>query len=140
MVVIADKCALYFLEFEDGDDCTYKIDILEQNTNYVISNGYTKPITSIELELNSYFSGTLKEFKTPLCMIGSPFQKLVWRELQKIPHGETRSYSEIASAIGNNAATRAVGRANGANNFFIIVPCHRVINANGQLGGLCWRG
>lgn len=86
-------------------------------------------------ELEEYFSGDLREFKTPLCMMGSPFQIQVWNALQKIPFGKTWSYKEVAAQIQNPKACRAVGLANGANPFAIIVPCHRVIQADGSLGG-----
>ncbi len=89
----------------------------------------------LRLELEKYFRGDLKEFKTPLCMTGSFFQLQVWNALQRIPFGKTRSYQEIAREIKNPQSCRAVGLANGANPFAIIVPCHRVIRADGSLGG-----
>ena len=82
-----------------------------------------------------YFAGQLKAFTTPLAPTGTPFQKRVWEELQKIPHGETRSYAAIAAAIGRPTAFRAVAQANGANRIAIVIPCHRVINTSGALGG-----
>jgi len=90
---------------------------------------------SLHYELNQYFEDKLQSFQTPLTFLGTPFQKQVWEELLKIPAGETRSYSEIAIAIGRPSAFRAVAQANGANQLALIVPCHRVINADGQLGG-----
>jgi len=86
-------------------------------------------------QLKAYFAGRLREFHLPLDMAGTEFQIRVWRELEKIPYGETRSYSAIAQAIGRPAAVRAVGAANGANPLPIVVPCHRVIGANGKLVG-----
>lgn len=87
-------------------------------------------------ELKQYFEGDFFcAFTTPLCMTGSPFQIRVWDTLREIPFGKTRSYKEVASAIQNPNACRAVGHANGANPFAIIVPCHRVIQADGSLGG-----
>lgn len=77
----------------------------------------------------------LHSFTTLLRLLGTPFQKRVWQELLNIPYGETRSYSEIAVSVGRPAAYRAVAQANGANQLAIVVPCHRVINANGDLGG-----
>lgn len=135
MVAIADEDALYLLEFVDRRGLEKEVERLRQRTKLAIIPGYTPPIHSIEEELKRYFEGTLKEFKTPLFFLGSPFQKRVWEELQKIPPGETRSYLEIAIAIGNRLAFRAVARANGANQLAIIIPCHRVINTNGELGG-----
>lgn len=108
---------------------------MRKKTQSAIIPGRTKPINSIEKELKIYFEGNLLEFKTPLQLLGSPFQKRVWEALKKIPPGETRSYSDLAIAIGRPSAFRAVAQANGANQLAIIIPCHRVINSNGELGG-----
>jgi AraC family transcriptional regulator of adaptative response/methylated-DNA-[protein]-cysteine methyltransferase len=97
--------------------------------------GETQPIYSIERELSRYFDSKLSEFKTTLGYLGSPFQNRVWEELKKIPFGETRSYAELAKAIGQPSAFRAVAQANGANQLAIVIPCHRVINKSGKLGG-----
>ncbi|GAC1626857.1 MAG: methylated-DNA--[protein]-cysteine S-methyltransferase [Ktedonobacteraceae bacterium] len=86
-------------------------------------------------ELNRYFAGEKIIFSTSLDLQGTPFQVSVWHELCNIPYGETRSYGEIALAIGHPTASRAVGAANGANPIAIIVPCHRVIGSNGTLTG-----
>jgi O-6-methylguanine DNA methyltransferase len=86
-------------------------------------------------QLRAYFAGQLRRFDLPLDMQGTPFQLRVWRELERIPYGETRSYSQIAAAIGAPRAVRAVGAANGANPIPIVVPCHRVIGASGKLVG-----
>jgi len=86
-------------------------------------------------QLDEYFAGTRTRFDVPLAMRGTPFQIEVWRALQRIPYGETRTYAAIAREIGRPAATRAVGAANGANPIPIIVPCHRVIGSNGSLTG-----
>src|SRR5438067_2450991 len=86
-------------------------------------------------ELAAYFAGTLRRFEAPLDMQGTPFQRRVWRELEGIPFGETRSYRQIATAIGAENAVRAVGAANGANPVPIVVPCHRVIGSSGKLVG-----
>lgn len=86
-------------------------------------------------QLNEYFDGKRKEFDLPLAPKGTEFQKKVWNALKKIPFGETRSYGEIAKLIGNEKASRAVGMANNKNPIMIIIPCHRVIGANGKLVG-----
>ena len=86
-------------------------------------------------QLRDYFAGELREFHLPLDMVGSPFQKRVWNQLLAIPYGETRSYGQIAAALGDPNSVRAVGAANGANPIPIIVPCHRVIGASGKLVG-----
>lgn len=86
-------------------------------------------------QLTEYFEGKRKQFDLPLAFQGTPFQKSVWGELCKIPYGETRSYQNIAEAVGNPKAVRAVGGANNRNPIMIIVPCHRVIHKNGDIEG-----
>lgn len=86
-------------------------------------------------QLNEYFAGKRKIFDLPVDGKGTAFQKAVWRELQKNPYGETRSYEDIAVAIGNKKAVRAIGQANGRNPIMIVVPCHRVIRKNGDISG-----
>jgi len=135
MLAIADKEMLYLLEFVDRKGLERGVERFKKTTKSEIIAGYTQPIRSIEAELKSYFEGLLIEFKTPLFIFGSPFQKRVWEELKKIPSGETRSYSEIATAMGQPTAFRAVANANGANRIALVIPCHRVINADGELGG-----
>jgi methylated-DNA-[protein]-cysteine S-methyltransferase len=86
-------------------------------------------------QLKKYLKGDLKRFDCKLDFKGTPFQKKVWLALEKIPYGQTRSYKEIAQAIGHPKAFRAVGNANGQNSIPLIIPCHRVIESNGGLGG-----
>ena len=92
-------------------------------------------LTEAERQLMEYLSGRRTEFALPLDPRGSEFQKRVWRALIKIPFGETRSYLDLAKALGSVTAVRAVGAANGKNPLSIVVPCHRVIGANGSLTG-----
>lgn len=89
-------------------------------------------------QLVSYFEGTFRPFTLPLAPQGSEFQHRVWTALRQIPWGETRTYGQIASAVGNPKASRAVGRANATNPLCVIVPCHRVIGANGSLTGFAY--
>ena len=135
MLAIADEVALYLLEFVERRGLEREVERLRTRTNSAIIPGSAAPIESIEIELKSYFDGNLKEFKTPLHLLGSPFQKMVWNELMNISYGETRSYGTQASAIGKDKAYRAVANANGANQIAIVIPCHRIINSNGDLGG-----
>jgi len=86
-------------------------------------------------QLNEYFEGKRKVFDIPLNPQGTDFQRKVWKALEAIPYGETRSYKDIATAVGNPKACRAVGLANNKNPIWIIIPCHRVIGANGSLTG-----
>ena len=88
-----------------------------------------------ERQLAAYFAGHLQVFSLPLRTKGTPFQEKVWRALQQIPYGETRTYGELAASIGQPAAARAVGGANHRNPLPIVIPCHRVVAAHGGLGG-----
>jgi methylated-DNA-[protein]-cysteine S-methyltransferase len=94
-----------------------------------------RPLRRVVEELDGYFAGRLHQFSLSLQPEGTDFQKRVWKELQQIPYGDTISYGQLAERIGNPKASRAVGLANGANPISIIVPCHRVIGANGKLTG-----
>jgi methylated-DNA-[protein]-cysteine S-methyltransferase len=95
----------------------------------------TRVLAETARQLERYFAGKLRQFDLPLDPIGTPFQLRVWAELRRIPYGETRSYREVARAIRNENAVRAVGTANGRNPLSIVVPCHRVIASNGGLAG-----
>lgn len=86
-------------------------------------------------QLDAYFGGRLRQFGVPLDLRGTPFQRRVWELLRAIPYGDTRSYGQIAEAMGRPDAARAVGRAIGSNPVSIVVPCHRVIGSNGELTG-----
>lgn len=101
--------------------------------------GYREGETSLLREawaqLERYFAGELRQFSLPLAPAGTPFQQAVWRALEEIPYGETRSYGEIASQVGRPKASRAVGAANHRNPIPIVIPCHRVIGAGGTLTG-----
>lgn len=135
MLAISDEKTLYLLEFIERRGLEREIERLRHKMKAAIIPGRTAPIDSIEKELNQYFAGDLTTFNTPIIMLGSPFQQHVWEELKKIPFGETRSYLELAKAIHKPSAFRAVANANGANQLALIIPCHRVINTDGGLGG-----
>jgi len=94
----------------------------------------------LESQLEEYARGERKTFDLPVRLEGTDFQRLVWAELQKIPYGETRSYGQIASAIGRPTAGRAVGRACGKNRLLLLVPCHRVVGSTGSLTGFSAEG
>jgi methylated-DNA-[protein]-cysteine S-methyltransferase len=93
------------------------------------------PFAQVRRQLAAYFAGELRQFDLPLRMAGTPFQQRVWSELTRIPFGQTISYAELARRIDQPTAVRAVGAANGRNPISIIVPCHRVIGADGRLTG-----
>lgn len=97
--------------------------------------GSNEPLEILQDELMKYFAGSLRRFSVPLTYPGTPFQRRVWEQLLTIPYGETRSYEELAVTVDNPKAVRAVGRANGLNRISILIPCHRVVNKDGKLGG-----
>ena len=91
-----------------------------------------------EHQITAFFRGERRQLDFPIRMVGTPFQQRVWRALQQIPYGTTRTYGEIATAIGNSRASRAVGMACNKNPLLLIVPCHRVVGANGKLTGFAY--
>ena len=97
--------------------------------------GESDMIQEAKAQLREYFSGDRQEFDLPLLLVGSEFQKQVWKELAQIPFGKTVSYAGLADKLGNKEAIRAVASANGANAISIIVPCHRVLGSDGSLTG-----
>lgn len=141
MIAVADAKALYMLEFFDRKGLPNDLKRLQAKRGVIGVGRY--PVTDqIEDELSNYFAGKTRHFDTPLAQIGSDFTRRVWAALREIPIGETRSYSDIARTVGRPSASRAVARANGANQIAIVVPCHRVIGADGSLtgyGGGQWR-
>jgi len=92
-------------------------------------------IRTAKKQIDEYLTGTRKEFEVPILMVGTEFQKTVWRALQQIKYGETASYLDLAKSINNEKAVRAVANANGANSLGLIIPCHRIIGSNGELVG-----
>ncbi len=98
-------------------------------------SGWPEVLRQAARELTEFFAGTRRTFTVPLAPVGTPFQQQVWRALQTIPYGATCSYREIACAVGRPAACRAVGMANHCNPIPIIIPCHRVVGADGRLTG-----
>ena len=136
MIAIADDESLYLLEFVDRRGLEREVERMRKKIKIGIIPGNTTIINSIRKELADYFSGILQTFKTPLTIsMGTDFQKTVWTSLLEIPYGETTSYGDIAKSLGNPKAYRAVAKANGTNQLAIIIPCHRVISANGDLAG-----
>ena len=135
MIAISDDESLFLLEFADRHGLEKEIKRLQLKKKATLIPGDTNPIILIKKELDLYFSGKLTRFKTPLHLIGSEFQNKAWQALIQIPYGQTRSYLEQANMIGNKKAFRAIANANGANQLAIIIPCHRIINHNGDLGG-----
>ncbi len=142
MVAIANDEGLCLLEFHDRRALEREIEWVRKHFKAVIVPGKNRVLAQIAKEIGEYFEGERREFETSLVIEGSDFQRRVWRELQKIAPGRTKSYSDIARAVGSPAGVRAVGRANGDNRLAIVVPCHRVIRADGEMcgyGGGIWR-
>lgn len=142
MIAVSSRSHLHLLEFVDRKALKAELGKLDRLAKGKLGIGKTNPGAQIKTELAAFFDGTSADFTTPLAYIGSPFAQSVWDELRRIPPGVTRSYSEIATRIGRPTATRAVARANGANQIALVVPCHRVIGADGALtgyGGGLWR-
>ena len=135
MLAVADDEALYLLEFVDRRGLERELEQLRSRTKSVIVPGRTPSIHRIEQELNRYFQGELSAFETPVKTFGSPFQKSVWKALREIPYGETRPYADVAVMVERPSAVRAVAQANGANQLALIIPCHRVVRADGASDG-----
>ncbi len=122
----------------DGTELTglyMEISRKPQSTQGCVEDGSVAPLPETVRQLSEYFAGTRRKFDLPLRLNGTAFQQRVWRELGEIPYGETWSYGQLAQRINKPGASRAVGLANGSNPLSILVPCHRVIGANGSLTG-----
>jgi len=126
LLLVNDGKGLCRLQFQDGAH-PLKID--------KSWNKQRSPFATVIRQLEQYFAGRLQRFTIPLSLEGTEFQRSVWRALKTIPYGKTVSYGAISKKIGKPNASRAVGAANGQNPVSIIVPCHRVIGANGKLVG-----
>ena len=135
MLAGATTKGICLLEFTDRRMLETQLKRLKKRFGGQIVSGSSGFFKEVELQLVEYFKGNRENFTMPLELNGTPFQMQVWEALLNIPYGETRSYKEQAIAIGNPKAVRAVARANGDNRLAIIIPCHRVIGANGNLTG-----
>jgi AraC family transcriptional regulator of adaptative response/methylated-DNA-[protein]-cysteine methyltransferase len=135
MIAGATDEGLCLLEFTDRRMLTAQLQRLSKLLRQPLVPGQHRHLTQVRDELARYFAGTLSSFTVPLVYRGTPFEERVWRELTNIPYGETISYAQLADRIGAPGSQRAVGRANGMNRIAIVIPCHRVVNADGKLGG-----
>jgi AraC family transcriptional regulator of adaptative response/methylated-DNA-[protein]-cysteine methyltransferase len=141
-MVAGDEEAVYLVEFWDRRMLETQFNILQQRVGAVFFPGSTGPIEQMRNELSLYFLGKSSSFETLIRFPGTPHQELVWRAIHKIPCGQTLSYSELARRVGKQTAVRSVARAVGENRLAIVVPCHRVVGADGSLtgyGGGVWR-
>ena len=142
MIAISCRHHLHLLEFADRKALPREVAKLQKAQPGGLGFGRPAPTEQIAEELRRFFAGEGADFRTPLSLHGTGFEREVWRYLLTIPAGETRSYSQIARELGRASATRAVARANGANQLALVVPCHRVLSADGSLtgyGGGLWR-
>lgn len=134
MITVADDNYLYAC-FSINSSVYQSIKkLLKANSAKIVFNS-NKITNKTKTQLDKYFGKELKEFSLPLKLTGTDFQKQVWQELREIPYGKTISYLEQATNIGKPKAFRAVANANGKNLFLVIIPCHRVVNSSGKLGG-----
>lgn len=135
MFAVCDDTHLYMLEFTTRKNMDRGFEKLRKVHKRAVLPGRTDITQQIETELKDYFDGTLTRFKTPLAPTGTEFQNQVWAALQNIPYGESCAYSDLAIAVGNEKAVRAVASSNANNGLALIIPCHRVIGKDGGLGG-----
>src|SRR5689334_14142035 len=135
LLAAADSKNVVLLEFTERRMLEAQFDTLRRRFKVAIVPGENTLLLQLKRELEEYFGGVRKRFTVPLNYPGTPFQQKVWNELLKIPYGETRSYEDIARAVGSSSAVRAVGQTNGLNRICVVIPCHRVVNKDGKLGG-----
>ncbi|MPY88762.1 MAG: methylated-DNA--[protein]-cysteine S-methyltransferase [Luteitalea sp.] len=135
LVAGASARGICLLEFSDRRRLPAQVTTLQRRFECPLVPGRHEEIDHLNDQLAQYFAGTLTEFAVPLDDPGTSFQRDVWDALRRIPYGETRSYDDLARELAGPGASRAVGHANGLNRVAIVIPCHRVINKNGKLGG-----
>lgn len=128
LTLVASEVGLAAVLWEDDDPKRVRLPPCVEEVGHPF-------LLEVERQLRSYFTGELERFSLPLDLRGTDFQRSVWKALVDIPFGETRSYADVAHAIGKPAAVRAVGAANGRNPISIIAPCHRVVGSDGSLTG-----
>ncbi len=135
MIAGATENGICLLEFTDRDALSSDYEDLTKLLETTLKSGRNKYLRLLKKQLKEYFKGKRKEFSVPLVTPGTDFQQAAWAELLKIPYGKTRSYHEQAASLKNPDATRAVAHANASNRIAIVIPCHRVIGADGHLVG-----
>ena len=136
LLLAATERGLCALEFVGRSNLEVQMHELRHSLGMPVIPGRNGIIDNTEAELEEYFAGKRREFTVPLSPEGTPFQRAVWDRLLQIPYGETWSYEDLARAVKKSpSACRAVGQANGRNRIVILIPCHRVINKDGGLGG-----
>lgn len=138
----ASSRGVCMLEFQDGPDRPARLAAAERRLGVPVVPGTHPLLDQLREELEEYFAGRRRDFRVPLDIHGTPFQRDVWKHMLRIPYGKTLSYGGLAERVGRPTASRAVGQASGANCIGIVIPCHRVVQSNGLLrgyGGGLWR-
>ncbi|MFP4166334.1 MAG: methylated-DNA--[protein]-cysteine S-methyltransferase [Opitutales bacterium] len=135
VLVASDEEAVYLVEFGDRNMLDKQFQTLGKRLGAVFYPGETGPSRKLRTELTEYFAGKRTSFETPVAHPGTSHQELVWRNLSAVPYGTTTSYGELAARTGGASGARAVARAVGANRLAIVLPCHRVVGADGKLTG-----
>jgi AraC family transcriptional regulator of adaptative response/methylated-DNA-[protein]-cysteine methyltransferase len=135
MVAAATTRGVCLLEFAEPDRLDKQLEALRRGSRLVLARGESDHLDRLRTEIAEYFAGERRSFEVAVDARGTPFQQSVWAELRLIPFGETRSYASVARALSSPGGVRAVGQANGSNPVAIVLPCHRVVNADGGLGG-----
>jgi len=135
MIAGATDAGLCLLEFTDRRMMEAQLATVRKRLGAALVPADHAHLRTLRRELTEYFAGTRRDFTVPIDAPGTPFEMRVWEALCRIPFGETRAYADVAVAVNSPAAVRAVGRANGLNRIAIVIPCHRVVNKNGELGG-----
>ena len=142
MIAGATEDGVVFLEWHDRGGVERILKRVEKRYRMLLVEGSNRHLDRLERELKDFFAEKRSDFSVQTDVTGTKFERTVWEQLLRIPHGETRTYGDIARLIGKPQAARAIGRACGANYLAIVIPCHRVIEANGNLrgyGGKLWR-
>ncbi len=135
MLAAGDDDHLYMLSYIEQSSMERKAAVIQKKLQARLEMGEAASILSVTREMREYFDGRLREFVTPLALAGTSFQRRVWEELRRIPFGSTIAYADLARRIDKPAAFRAVAQANSQNPLAVVIPCHRVINNDGSLGG-----
>jgi AraC family transcriptional regulator, regulatory protein of adaptative response / methylated-DNA-[protein]-cysteine methyltransferase len=135
MIAGATPAGVCLFEFTDRRMLEKQLTTVRKRFGCAVIPGESAHLEHLKADLQAYFDKESTEFTVPLDVRGTPFQEQVWAQLRQIPCGQTWSYEELARRVGNPAAVRAVARANGMNRIAILIPCHRVVNKDGQLGG-----
>jgi AraC family transcriptional regulator of adaptative response/methylated-DNA-[protein]-cysteine methyltransferase len=135
LLVGATEEGVCLLEFTEPGRQEAQLAGLRRHFGAIVEPGRNDHIDQLAEQLTDYFAARRRDFTVPLVLSGTPFQRRVWQQLRRIPYGETCSYEDVGRAIGAPTASRAVGTANGQNRIAVVIPCHRVINKGGGLGG-----